>query len=354
MPGDHHLPVLVAESVGALVTRAHGVYVDATFGRGGHSRAILERLAQDGRLVAIDRDPAAANAAAALRDPRFSFVRARFSQLRQVLAGRDVAGVDGILLDLGVSSPQLDDPSRGFTYRDDGPLDMRMDPDTGESAAQFVARASVGELTEVLRDYGEERFARSIATAIAKAREAAPIVSTRELARVVAQAVGARTRGDWRQDPAARTFQALRIAVNRELDELFTVLPGTVPVLATGGRLAVISFHSLEDRLVKRFIAAASTPFGGNPRLARAPITASALPSPPLAPVGRAIRPGDVELAANPRARSAVLRVAERTAADVPADWPRGIEPALPSPPTRSGSRSSRAVRGGRGEGTRR
>ncbi|MGH8801648.1 MAG: 16S rRNA (cytosine(1402)-N(4))-methyltransferase RsmH, partial [Casimicrobiaceae bacterium] len=291
MPADHHVPVLLAESVDALVTRAAGIYVDATFGRGGHTRAILARLAPRGRLVALDRDPAAAASAATLRDPRFTFVRTRFSELGRVLDELAIEHVDGVLLDLGVSSPQLDDRVRGFTFRDDGPLDMRMDPTGGESAAQFVARASVAELTEVLRDYGEERFARSIAAAIAKARACNPIVSTRQLAAVVAQAVGARTRGDWRQDPAARTFQALRIAVNHELEEASAVLPRATRVLTTGGRLAVISFHSLEDRIAKRFIASASRPFGGDPRLARAAIAERALPKPPLAPVGRAVRP---------------------------------------------------------------
>lgn len=323
MPNDHHVPVLLAESVAALVTRDDGIYVDATFGRGGHSRAILARLAPTGRLVALDRDPDAAACAATFRDPRFAFVRARFATLGRVLAGLAIERVDGVLLDLGVSSPQLDDPARGFMYRDDAPLDMRMDPTAGKSAAELVARASIDELTEALRDYGEERFARSIATAIAKARARQPIVTTRQLAGIVAQAIGTRTRGDWHQDPAARTFQALRIAVNHELDELSAVLPLATQALAPGGRLAVISFHSLEDRIVKRFIAAASTPFGGDPRLARAAIPQRALPQPPLAPVGRALRAGPAEIAANPRARSAMLRVAERTAAPLPDDWSR-------------------------------
>lgn len=327
MPADHHVPVLPAESVAALVTRTDGVYVDATFGRGGHARAILARLASRARLVALDRDPAAAACAAGVGDTRFTFVRERFSALDRVLAGLAIERVDGVLIDLGVSSPQLDDPARGFTYREDGPLDMRMDPTTGESAREFVARTSVDELTEALRDYGEERFARSIAAAIVAARARAPIASTRQLAGIVAQAVGARTRGDWHQDPAARTFQALRIAVNRELDEVSAVLPLATAALAPGGRLAVISFHSLEDRIVKRFIAAASTPFGGDARLMRAPIAERAMPKPPLEPVGRAVRAGPAELAANPRARSATLRVAERTAAPLPAGWLHRVEP---------------------------
>jgi 16S rRNA (cytosine1402-N4)-methyltransferase len=326
MPDDSHVPVLVAESVAALALRADGIYVDGTFGRGGHSRAILAQLSARGRLVAIDRDPRAEVAARAMVDPRFIFRRARFSAFSQVLAALAIDRVDGMLLDLGVSSPQLEDPARGFTFRLDGPLDMRMDPDSGESAADFIARASIDELTEVIRNHGEERFAQSIARAVAKARAVEPIITTRRLAHIVAQAIGARTRGDWRQDPAARTFQALRIAVNGELDELRATLPAAVGRLRQGGRLAVISFHSLEDRIVKQFIAGASRPFGGDSRLSRVPIRESALPPVPLAAVGRAIKPAPGEIAVNARARSAVLRVAERTAAALPAGWPRGTE----------------------------
>ncbi len=320
-----HVPVLLHEALAGLAVRPDGVYVDATFGRGGHARAILASLGPAGRLVALDRDPAAAAAAAALVDPRFDFQQAWFSELAGVLDALGRTTVDGVLLDLGVSSPQLDDASRGFSYRFDGPLDMRMDPTRGESAAQFIARAEVGELTEVIRNYGEERFAQSVARAIAAARGHAPIATTGQLARIVAQAVGPRTRGDWRQDPAARTFQALRIAVNRELDEVSAVLPSITARLATGGRLAVISFHSLEDRRVKRFIAAASKPYGGDPRLARLPLRGVDLPAVPLESVGGVIKAGAAELAQNPRARSAVLRVAERTPAPLPADWPRGL-----------------------------
>ena len=320
-----HIPVLLGEAVGALAVRADGTYVDGTFGRGGHARAILASLGPGGRLVALDRDPAAADAAARVDDPRFHFRRAWFSALDSVLDELGIATVDGVLLDLGVSSPQLDDASRGFSYRFDGPLDMRMDTTRGESAAAFLSRADVRELTEVIRDYGEERFAPSIARAIAAARAVEPIATTRQLAGIVAKAVGGRTRGDWKQDPSARTFQALRIAVNRELDEVSAALPLVTGRLAPGGRLAVISFHSLEDRRVQRFIAAASTPFGGDPRLARLPLRGRDLPSPPLAAVGGAIKAGADELARNPRARSAVLRVAERTDAPLPADWPRGL-----------------------------
>jgi len=320
-----HVPVLLHETIAALAPRPEGVYVDATFGRGGHSRAILERLGARGRLVAFDRDPAAERAAHDIQDARFTFRRAWFSEIDRELDMLAIARIDGALLDLGVSSPQLDDPARGFSYRFDGALDMRMDPTRGESAAEFLARADVRELTEVIRDYGEERFAQSIARAIAKARGGAPIQTTRRLAEVVAQAVGARTRGDWRQDPAARTFQALRIAVNRELDEVSAALPRITARLATGGRLVVIAFHSLEDRIVKRFMASASKAWGGDARLARLPVRDRELPRPPLTLVGRAVKPGAEEMARNPRARSAVLRVAERADAPLPADWPRTI-----------------------------
>src|SRR6187549_443645 len=276
--GGGHVPVLLAESIAALALRGDGIYVDGTFGRGGHARAILRALGTRGRLLAIDRDPAAEAAAQAIGDPRFAFRRAWLSEITQVLDALGVAHVDGALLDLGVSSPQLDDAARGFSFRFDAPLDMRMDPTRGETAAEFVARASIGELTEVIRDYGEERFAQSVARAIAKAREIEPIVTTRRLAHVVAQAVGARTRGDWNQDPAARTFQALRIAVNAELTQVSVALPMLTARLSAGGRLVAISFHSLEDRIVKRFFAFASRPFGGDERLARMPIREAALP----------------------------------------------------------------------------
>jgi 16S rRNA (cytosine1402-N4)-methyltransferase len=321
-----HVPVLLAESLAGLALRDGGVYVDATFGRGGHARAMLDVLDAHGRVIAIDRDPAAEAAALAIVDARFTFRRGWFSELPDILEALGIRAVDGVLLDLGVSSPQLEDPARGFTFRVDGPLDMRMDPSRGETAAAFLARASVGELTRVIRDYGEERFARAAAGAIAKARDAGPIVSTRQLATIVAQAIGTRTRGDWRQDPAARTFQALRIAVNRELHEVSAVLPRITTLLCVGGRLAAISFHSLEDRIVKRFLAFASKPFGGNAQLARMPIAEAALPGVPLRIIGRAIKPSAAEVARNPRARSAVLRIAERTAAALPADWPRGFE----------------------------
>ena len=322
MPHGTHHSVLLEESVAALVHDRDGTYVDGTFGRGGHARAILARLSPRGRVVAIDRDPDAERAAAGLRDARFAFRRARFSALDDVLDALAIPLCDGVLLDLGVSSPQLDTPARGFSFRHEGPLDMRMDPDAGEPASAFIARASLRELTEVIRDHGEERLAQPIARAIVAARARGPVVTTRQLAAIVAQAVGPRTRGDWRQDPATRTFQALRIAVNEELAELERVLPRAVARLREEGRLCVVSFHSLEDRIVKRFVASASKPFGGDARLARAPIAEADLPAPPLAPVGRAIRASQAECDANPRARSAVLRVARRTAGPLPSDWP--------------------------------
>jgi 16S rRNA (cytosine1402-N4)-methyltransferase len=321
-----HVPVLLDEAVAALAVKPAGVYVDATFGRGGHARAILGALAPSGRVIGIDRDPAAEAEAADLAraDARFVFRRAWFSELPDVIKGLALAHVDGVLLDLGISSPQIDDATRGFSFRHDGPLDMRMDPSRGESAAAFLARATVRELTEVLRDYGEERSAQSIARAVAAARARGPINGTRQLAALVAQAVGARTRGDWRQDPATRTFQALRIFVNRELSELTKALPAVVAALASGARMAVISFHSLEDRIVKQFLARASQPYAGDPALARLAIRTDALPGAPLALVGRAVKPSAEEIARNPRSRSAVLRVAERTSHALPAGWPRG------------------------------
>jgi len=316
-----HVPVLLEEVLAALAVKPGGTYVDATFGRGGHARAVLEALGAEGRLVAFDRDPDAEASAREIADPRFTFRRLWFSDSAEALATMGFDAVDGVLLDLGISSPQIDDPARGFSFRADGPLDMRMDPTRGESAAAFLAHVSARELTEVIRDYGEERFAQSIARAIVAGRENEPVVRTRQLAAIVAKAVGARPRGDRSQDPATRTFQALRIYVNRELAELTLTLPRFVPMLRTGGRLVVISFHSLEDRIVKRFFAAASQPFGGDPRLAKLAIRTSALPGAPLAKVGRAVRASEREIEANPRARSATLRVAERTADPIPANF---------------------------------
>jgi 16S rRNA (cytosine1402-N4)-methyltransferase len=321
MASHTHVPVLLEEVLAALAVKPGGTYVDATFGRGGHARAVLGALGASGRLVAFDRDPDAEASAREIADPRFTFRRLWFSDSAEVLATMGFDAVDGVLLDLGISSPQIDDPARGFSFRADGPLDMRMDPTRGESAAAFLAHVSARELTEVIRDYGEERFAQSIARAIVAGRENEPVNRTRQLAAIVAKAVGARPRGDRSQDPATRTFQALRIYVNRELAELALTLPRFVPMLRTGGRLVVISFHSLEDRIVKRFFAAASQPFGGDPRLAKLAIRTAALPGAPLAKVGRAVRASEREIDANPRARSATLRVAERTADPIPANF---------------------------------
>jgi 16S rRNA (cytosine1402-N4)-methyltransferase len=306
-----HAAVMAQEAVAALNLRADGVYVDATFGRGGHSRLILARLGARGRLIAMDRDPEAVAAARGIGDPRFSIVQAPFSRLGEVLRQAGVAAVDGVLLDLGVSSPQLDEPRRGFSFRGDGPLDMRMDPGQGVSAGEWLAAATEAEIREVIRDYGEERFAKQIAAAVVAARARGPVDTTRKLAALVAEAVPAR---EPRQDPATRTFQALRIHVNQELEELSLVLPQCVPLLRTGGRLAVISFHSLEDRIVKRFMRAQSTAAALPARL---PVRAAELPQPPLRLAGRARRAAEAEIARNPRARSAVLRVAERTEAPI-------------------------------------
>lgn len=303
-----HQSVLLVEALAALNLRPDGRYVDATFGRGGHSAALLAALGPEGRLLAFDRDPAAARCAVERfgGDPRFAFVRAAFSQLAEVVAERGWSGrVDGILLDLGVSSPQLDDPARGFSFSQEGPLDMRMDPTAGSSAAEWLEQVGEIELGRVLAEYGEERFYRRVARAIVAARRQAPVVTTKQLAALVAAAVPTREPG---KHPATRTFQALRIAVNDELRELRAVLPQAVRALAPGGRLAVISFHSLEDRMVKHFMREQAR--GREPPL-DLPVTG--LPTGmTLRPIGRAARPGAAEIAANPRSRSALLRAAER------------------------------------------
>ncbi|NCT84847.1 MAG: 16S rRNA (cytosine(1402)-N(4))-methyltransferase RsmH [Comamonadaceae bacterium] len=305
-----HTTVLLDEAVEGVLARPDGVYVDGTFGRGGHSRALLAKLAPEGRLIAIDRDPEAIAAAAAITDPRFSIVHSGFADMVEQLAARGVHQVDGVLLDLGVSSPQIDNPERGFSFRFDGPLDMRMDTTRGASAADFLASADEREIARVIRDYGEERFAAQIAKAVVARREAgAPLTRTDELRELVARTVKTREPG---QDPATRSFQALRIHVNGELEELEQGLKAALQLLAPGGRLSVISFHSLEDRRVKQFIAAHSkaevdrrAPFAPPPALA-------------LKSLGR-VKPSAAEVAANPRARSAVLRVAERTDAPLKA-----------------------------------
>jgi len=303
-----HITVLLNEAVDGLVHRPDGLYVDGTFGRGGHSRLLLQRLNDKGRLVALDRDPqaiaAATSGATRVDDPRFSIHHTRFGDMAAVLAGAGVGQIDGLLLDLGVSSPQIDTPERGFSFRFDGPLDMRMDTTRGESAADYLARADQRHIAEVIRDYGEERFAVSIAKALVARRESgAPVRTTRELSEVVAGAVKTREAG---QNPATRTFQALRIYVNAELEELEQALTASLALLAPGGRLAVISFHSLEDRIVKTFIARESK----HEIDRRAPMA----PEKPTRMRALArIKPSAAEVAANPRSRSAVLRVAERT-----------------------------------------
>ena len=302
-----HTTVLLDEAVSALLgdgVAPAGCFVDGTFGRGGHSRLILQRLGAAGRLLAFDKDPAAIQEAARIEDARFAIRHQGFSQLGDLPA----ASVAGVLLDLGVSSPQIDDPGRGFSFRFDGPLDMRMDTTRGQSVADWLADAEVAQIAEVIRDYGEERFAGPIAKAIVAWRtQRGPIGSTAELADIVAGAVKTREPG---QNPATRTFQALRIFINAKLEELQRALEASLRVLAPGGRLVVISFHSLEDRIVKQFIAQHSKEVFDR----RAPFAA---PQPMRLKAVARIKPGAAEVAANPRARSAVMRVAERT--EVPA-----------------------------------
>jgi len=301
-----HKTVLLHEAVEALNVRADGTYIDGTFGRGGHSRLILDKLGKNGRLIALDKDLAAVNEAGSIADARFRIVHSGFARLRQVLIELGIGSVDGVLLDLGVSSPQLDEAARGFSFRFDGPLDMRMDASRGITAAEWLATATEEHMAEVIKEYGEERFAKQIARAVVAARAGGTIATTRQLAEIVAKAV--RTR-EPNQDPATRTFQALRIYLNQELEELSLVLPQCVDVLAPRGRLVVISFHSLEDRIVKRFMREASNPDTMPTRL---PVRAKDMPVPKLRLVGKARRASDEEVAGNPRARSAVMRVAEK------------------------------------------
>jgi 16S rRNA (cytosine1402-N4)-methyltransferase len=304
-----HVTVLLDEAVTALDIRSDGVYVDATFGRGGHSRAILAKLGPEGRLIALDRDPAALVAAEQWNDKRFALLHAPFSDLGEVVRQQGLGEVDGVLFDLGVSSPQLDEAERGFSFRFDAPLDMRMDTSRGMTAAQWLNQAEEKEIAQVVRDYGEERFARQVARAVVKARAETPLETTRQLAVLVAGAVRTRERG---QDPATRTFQAVRIFINRELEELEQALPQAVEHLKPGGRLVVISFHSLEDRMAKRFIRSEAEGEQVPPEI---PLPASALRPGRLRLIGKAIRPSQAECTANPRARSAVMRVAQRTQA---------------------------------------
>ena len=316
--GWQHTTVLLDEAVAAVLGRPDGLYVDGTFGRGGHSRALLARLAPAGRLIGFDKDPEAVAAGALLAadDPRFAIVHDSFADMARALRERGIVQVDGVLLDLGVSSPQIDDPARGFSFRFDAPLDMRMDTTRGETAADFLAGASERRIAEVIRDYGEERFAVPIAKAIVAGRAGGDTIrTTAQLSQLVARAVKTREPG---QNPATRTFQALRIVVNAELEALDQGLSAALGLLAPGGRLAVISFHSLEDRIVKTFIARESREQVD----ARSPSLYAAPKPMRLNALGR-IRPGAAELKANPRARSATLRVAERTAVPVAAAWGR-------------------------------
>jgi 16S rRNA (cytosine1402-N4)-methyltransferase len=308
---DAHKPVLLDEVLGGLAVKSDGRYCDATFGRGGHSAAILERLGPAGRLCAIDRDPEAIAAGRErfAAEGRLTLVRGSFGRLEErVRAAGLEGGLQGVLLDLGVSSPQLDEARRGFSFMQDGPLDMRMDNESGISAAQWLARAGEREIADVLFKLGEEKFSRRIARAIVAARGVAPLATTRQLAELVAGAVPTREPG---KHPATRSFQAIRIHVNRELEEVEAALPQAVGLLAPGGRLCVISFHSLEDRMVKRFMRREAQ---GDPLYAELPhVPPHARPR--LRLVGGAVMAGDAEVAANPRARSAVLRVAEKVAA---------------------------------------
>ena len=304
---NEHSPVLASEALAALAIRAGGYYVDATFGRGGHTARILQAVGGEGRVLALDRDPAAIAYGRERfgADLRLTLAHAPFSGLAELVPAHSQGRpCQGVLFDLGVSSPQLDDPARGFSFRADGPLDMRMDPTRGEPVSAWLARAGVDEIREVIATLGEERFARRVAEAIV-ARRGAPLTRTAELAELVARAVRTREPG---KHPATRTFQALRMFINDELGELGRALEAALAVLAPGGRLAVISFHSLEDRVVKQFMARESRP---DPALARLPVL------PPehrlrLNLVGKKVKPTDAEVAANPRARSALLRVAER------------------------------------------
>jgi len=306
-----HQSVLLRKAIDALNIQRGGVYVDGTFGRGGHALAILDGLGPSGRLLAMDRDPEAERFAKTNfpADPRFAFVRSAFSSLAEIVGRHGLQGrVQGILLDIGVSSPQLDDPNRGFSFAKEGPLDMRMDPAMGVSAADWLASCREEELSHVLKEFGEERFHRRIAKAVSAARRSAPIVTTLQLAQVIAAAVPFRERG---KHPATRSFQAIRIFINRELEELEAALAQALQVLAPEGRLVVISFHSLEDRTVKRFMREQARGLAWPLDL---PVPVACTGGAALRVVGRALRPDKDEITANPRARSAVLRVAERLA----------------------------------------
>ena len=304
--GSTHVTVLLDEAVDSLAIKADGLYMDATFGRGGHSRRILSKLNEKGRLVAVDRDLYAIAAGAEIKDSRFQLVHRAFGEIAEAAAEAGVQNVDGILFDVGVSSPQIDDGERGFSFRYDAPLDMRMDTTQGETAAEWLARAEIKEITEVIRNYGEERFAFQIAKKVVVARLEQPIVTTGQFASLVRSTVRTREPG---QDPATRSFQALRIHINQELRQLEVALPQALELLKPGGRLVVISFHSLEDRIVKTFMRDQSTADDLPKGL---PLRADQLPKPKLRLIGKMSKPTAAEIAANPRARSAVMRVAEK------------------------------------------
>ncbi|WP_353572877.1 16S rRNA (cytosine(1402)-N(4))-methyltransferase RsmH [Candidatus Albibeggiatoa sp. nov. BB20] len=303
-----HQAVLLQEAVTCLNIQPEGIYVDGTFGRGGHSRAILSQLSEQGRLIGLDQDPEAVAAGHALaeQDPRFQILHSDFASVAQVIAGLNLSGkINGFLLDLGVSSPQLDDPERGFSFMRDGALDMRMNPTQGQSLTQWLKYAKEREIVDIIKRYGEERHAKRITRAIVTERDVKPIETTAHLADIVAKAHPAWEIG---KHPATKTFQALRIFINQELEQIETVLPQSLEILAPQGRLAVISFHSLEDRLVKRFIREEAK---GDDFPAHLPVTVDML-NPKLKPLGKAIYPSETEMQHNPRARSAVLRAAER------------------------------------------
>jgi 16S rRNA (cytosine1402-N4)-methyltransferase len=305
---NSHVTVMLDEAVQALAIKVDGIYVDGTFGRGGHSRKILAQLGEKGRLIAFDRDLKAIESSKEIVDARFSMVHSHFAGMQAELSELGISKVDGILLDLGISSPQIDDASRGFSFRYDAPLDMRMDQSSGQTAADFLSNVTEQHLGEVIKNYGEERFAKQIARAIIKERnDGCSITTTGQLAKVVAGAV---TRFEPGQNPATRTFQALRIFVNQELEELSLTMPQCLALLAPQGRLAVISFHSLEDRIVKQFIRDQAN---RDDLPANFPVRAADLPQPKLHGVGKTIKPSAKEIRANPRSRSAFLRVAERT-----------------------------------------
>jgi 16S rRNA (cytosine1402-N4)-methyltransferase len=311
MLADTHISVLLREACDALLPERGGVLVDGTFGRGGHTRALLGRMPGDARLIALDRDHQAEAAAREITDSRFTFVRSHFGNIANALHGINVTQVDGLLLDIGISSPQVDDGARGFSFMRDGPLDMRMDQTQPESAAQWIGHATASDIAKVIHEYGEERFASRIAAAIVAARERQPIERTVQLAQIIEKAVPAR---GGKQHPATKSFQAIRVHINRELEELHMALNASIMLLAPGARLAVITFHSLEDRIVKLWMREQTGRTPIDPRLRHLPPSALGIAAPKFKMVGSDVAPSNDEIAANPRARSARLRLVERSA----------------------------------------